>query len=360
MSNPARRQQAAAFFVHQGWTPAQAAGIVANLEAESGLRPDAVGDGGAAYGIAQWHGDRQAGFSALIGKPIRGSSFEQQLYWVHAELQSTEKRAGEALAACETAADAGACVSMFYERPADREGEAAKRAVLAETIFQTYIGTPSTTPSPQLSGTPMDPLTLLGIFGPIIAQLIPQVGQLFGGGRDQRNVAVIGKVFDTIVQATGQTGAADVGKVGTAIQAMQTDSAVKKAVTEAVVTHPEIIGLLEVGGGIKAAREASYAIQVAEKPFWYNPMFWISAFFFPMMYLIVGAVLFTVQPGQAPPAGTPWWALVGFDQATRSGLVNLIVGMVFGGVVGVWFGTSYGSQRKTELAANATETGGKP
>ena len=90
------RQQAVEFFIYQGWTLPQAAGIVANLEAESRLRPDAVGDGGQAYGIAQWHPPRQAGFEALLGKPIKGSSFEDQLYWVHAELVSTEKRAGNA------------------------------------------------------------------------------------------------------------------------------------------------------------------------------------------------------------------------------------------------------------------------
>src|SRR5260363_90445 len=46
----------------QGWTHKQAAGIVANLKIESGLNPKAVGDGGKAYGIAQWHPPRQAEF----------------------------------------------------------------------------------------------------------------------------------------------------------------------------------------------------------------------------------------------------------------------------------------------------------
>jgi hypothetical protein len=36
-------------------------------------------------------------------------------------------------------------------------------------------------------------------------------------------------------------------------------------------------------------------------------------------------------------------------------VVNLVLGMVLGGIVGIWFGTSYGSMRKTELAATATE-----
>ena len=96
------RQQALTYFIGAGWTPAQAAGIVANLEAESSLNPAAVGDGGKAYGIAQWHPDRQANFATTIGRDIRGSSFEDQLAFVHAELQTTEKRAGEALRATTT------------------------------------------------------------------------------------------------------------------------------------------------------------------------------------------------------------------------------------------------------------------
>ena len=135
---------------------------------------------------------------------------------------------------------------------------------------------------------------------------------------------------------------------------MQADPKLKLSVQQAVVSHPEVIGLMEIGGGIKAARESSVIMQNAERPFWFNPMFWVTAAFFPMMYVIIGAVLFTVDATSPSTPDAPFWRVVGFDQATRSGLVNLIVGMVFGGVVGVWFGTSYGSQRKTELAAAET------
>ena len=354
-----KRQQALDFFVHQGWTPAQSAGIVANLEAESGLRPDAVGDGGQARGIAQWHPNRREGFEALIGKPFEGSSFEDQLHWVHAELRSTEKAAGIALAACTTAAEAGACVSMRYERPADTEGEANKRAALAERIFQEYRGEPYKAPetveatlqSPQQPEKPMPVLALLQLFGPALASLIPQIASFLKPQSEvaQRNVGIAQVLVDTIVKTAGAAN------LQGAVEAMQSDPKIKQAVQEAVVTHPDIIGVLEIGGGIEKARAASVVMQNAERPFWFNPMFWISAAFFPMMYTIVGAVLFTVQAPTAPVAGMPWWAMVGFDQATRSGLVNLIVGMVFGGIVGVWFGTSYGSQRKTELTAITKE-----
>lgn len=216
--------------------------------------------------------------------------------------------------------------------------------------------------APSQGGKAMDPLSLIGIFGNVLSVLIPQIGTLFGGKKDQQNVQAIGTVLDTIVKATGQTGPADIGTVGTAIAKMQADKALTASVTQAVVTHPEIIGLLEVGGGIKAARDYGIVVQQQEKPYWQNPTFIVTALFFPMMYMIVAAVLFTVytDPSSAKEVmeafkELPFYAKVGFDQATRSGLVNLIVGMVIGGVVGVWFGTSYGSQRKTELATTATQ-----
>jgi len=165
----ARRQLAFEYFVQMGWTREQSAGIVANLEAESGLRHDAVGDGGAAYGIAQWHPPRQSGFAGLFGKPIQGSSFEDQLYFVHAELRGAEKAAGTALAACTTASEAGACVSARYERPADREGEADKRAMLAERIAQEYASAPILVPP-----TPIPPDAPKPPYTPVLPALPPQ------------------------------------------------------------------------------------------------------------------------------------------------------------------------------------------
>jgi len=351
-------------FVRKGWTVAQAAGIASNLIAESGLRSNVVGDSGLAYGIAQWHPPRQRNFLAVYGKDIRDSSLDEQLDFVHVELTTTEAEAGNALRACKTPAEAGSVVSQKYERPADREGEAAKRARMAESIYRDYVGVeqepapieePHPQPQPQPEGKRMDPLSLIGIFGSVLTQLIPQVGKLFGGQKDAQNAQVIGTVLDTIVKATGQTGATDVATVGSAIQAMQASPDVRKAVTQAVVTNPEIIGLLEVGGGIKAARAANLAIQTSEKPFWYNPAFWVTLMLLPLVYWIVGSVLV----GGIEIDKDSWWQVLKifgkeFNAETRSGTVNLVIGMVLGGIVGIWFGTSYGSMRKTELAAEAS------
>ena len=58
------------YFLSRGWTPAQAAGIVGNLQQESGpgLDPTIAGDGGNAFGIAQWN-EMLGDADAKIGRP---------------------------------------------------------------------------------------------------------------------------------------------------------------------------------------------------------------------------------------------------------------------------------------------------
>lgn len=136
---PSKRQAAALdFFQRMGWSKDQAAGLVANIKHESGFKHDAVGDRGKAYGIAQWHPDRQANFAKWAGKDIRQSTFEEQLAFMHYELtQGAEQRAGRLLRASNSARDAGAVVSRYYERPLAAQAEAEKRGAAAVQIAQT-------------------------------------------------------------------------------------------------------------------------------------------------------------------------------------------------------------------------------
>ncbi len=131
-----RINQAMQYFMSQGWTRAQAAGIVANLQAESGLNSgiQQLG-GGPGYGLAQWEGPRQADFARWAGLDIHGSSFGEQLQFVQYELTRTQSPAGNALQGAQNAADAGALVCRLYERPADIAGQSQYRAGLAQQIY---------------------------------------------------------------------------------------------------------------------------------------------------------------------------------------------------------------------------------
>lgn len=120
-----------------GWSPDHAAGILANLQDESGMNPRAVGDGGKAYGLAQWHPDRQAAFARFAGKDIRDSTQAEQLDFLTHELtRGAERRAGDLLRAATNARQAGEIVSRYYERPRDVDREARERGELAVHISQ--------------------------------------------------------------------------------------------------------------------------------------------------------------------------------------------------------------------------------
>lgn len=148
-SEPAKK--AMSFFQKMGWSKEQSAGLAANIQAESGGRANAVGDNGKAYGIAQWHPDRQKNFEKWAGKRIQDSTYEEQLAFMHYELtEGTEKRAGDRLKGAGTAAEAGAAVSQHYERPADKLGEAAKRAKGAEVLLASATLSPSPATAAQL------------------------------------------------------------------------------------------------------------------------------------------------------------------------------------------------------------------
>lgn len=146
--------EAMSFFESKGWSKEQAAGIVGNLQTESGktLKTNAVGDNGQAYGIAQWHPDRQAKFQQVMGIPIRQSNFKQQLEFVQWELMNSEKRAGEMLKAAGTAIEAARAVDYGYERSTHQHlGQRMANAVALAKGSSSEATPSSTTPSTTTS-----------------------------------------------------------------------------------------------------------------------------------------------------------------------------------------------------------------
>lgn len=138
MASTGSSSEAMGFFQSKGWTKEQAAGIVGNLQVESGNFSSEVisgakkGDSGTAVGIAQWHPDRQANFRKVMGKELIGSSFQEQLAFVDWELKNTEAKAGKILQSAQSAADAAAKVDEYYERSSGEHR--AKRIANAESL----------------------------------------------------------------------------------------------------------------------------------------------------------------------------------------------------------------------------------
>ena len=145
-----RGRQGRDILTNLGWSPKQAAGIMANLHRESKFSEGAVGDNGTAYGIAQWHSDRLAKLRAGMGRDVVGMSFEDQVRAVDWELRHNEKAAGDALRRTTTAAEAGDVVSRMYERPGATEAEASTRARSADA-FDRRWSSAGPARSPQLT-----------------------------------------------------------------------------------------------------------------------------------------------------------------------------------------------------------------
>jgi peptidoglycan hydrolase-like protein with peptidoglycan-binding domain len=148
-------------FLAAGWSMEQACGILGNIQNESAFNPAAPGDGGAAYGLCQWHRDRQAAFRARMGRAIQGSTVEQQADFISFEmLQGTEQLAGRRLKTATSPEQAADIVCRDYERPADKDGQSRKRMQSARAFFAAFAATPPT-PAPPAAPIPTAPAHLL-------------------------------------------------------------------------------------------------------------------------------------------------------------------------------------------------------
>ena len=112
------KKKAMEFFMNKGLPQHMAAGIVGNLVQESNLNTTAKGDGGKAFGIAQWHPDRQKGLKELAkrnGTDI--SDFNTQLEYVWQELNSSHKNALDRLLKSQNTEQATKTFMDHFEKP---------------------------------------------------------------------------------------------------------------------------------------------------------------------------------------------------------------------------------------------------
>jgi hypothetical protein len=167
---------------------------------------------------------------------------------------------------------------------------------------------------------------LIAAFGPMIVEMIPTIAKLFDRKAETpAKIEAATKALDTIVRAT------DTLNVQAAVEKMQSDPAALTAARNAVVTEPTIMGLLEVGGGIERAREQVH--EMATLPPQRNVALLVTGALAPLIYIVVCAVVF----------------LDGWSDEMRSVVVTAIVTGLLGSITGFFLGSSFGSQRKTDM-----------
>ncbi|MBF8764208.1 hypothetical protein IR009_03100 [Pseudomonas putida] len=133
----------------KGLSDTLAKGIAANVQAESGFDPKAVGDGGKAYGLLQLHPPRQADFAAYSGKDIRQSTWQEQLdFAVYEATKGKEKANWAKVENSQSPSEAASNYSKYVIRPAEEEKRARERAEIAAGYGSpaTHTGEPSSAP----------------------------------------------------------------------------------------------------------------------------------------------------------------------------------------------------------------------
>ena len=185
-----------------------------------------------------------------------------------------------------------------------------------------------TFPEPTSKDTNMAPFIAAAI--PSLIQAAPALIRLFGKGeQSEKNAKAAETVAAIAKEVTGETS------IEGAVNAISTSPVMAQTFNQAVEEKWYTLTGEAGGGGIGGARKYDTAAQGTGKP-WLSPALWISLLLLPLVYLVVIAVMF----------GEGW------TNDIRAMVVSSIISLVLGSVTGFFLGTSYGSQRKTDLLSD--------
>ena len=185
------------------------------------------------------------------------------------------------------------------------------------------------TPSSSSKGSIMAPFIAAVL--PALLDLVPKLGTLFASDSEVsgRNLKAAQIVVDTAKAAIGAKNEQDL------LEQIKSDPDAATQVRQAI--ESAWYEITEVGGGIAAARAANDKYMQPGAPgFWLNPAFWVTSILLLMPFMLLVDVLF-VHPAS-------------YSGELRVQIVTAVLTVI--GVVGAyWLGTSFSSQRKTELQA---------
>ena len=198
----------------------------------------------------------------------------------------------------------------------------------------TYPDAAPNAPAPRFDRPPQQPESSMGaMFIPAILQMIPGLIGLFGGKgeRAQQNAGAAQIVVDAFTKAV--PGAVNVQQ---ALEMAQANPAVAATAKAAVMSDPAVLGLVEVGGGVVAARTANLALVQSATHWWQlvlNPVFLVTILTLPLVYLFV-------------------WKLIAFLDKVSSDVISqtmgTIIGLVLGSIMGFWMGQTWQQTNKRQ------------
>jgi hypothetical protein len=132
-SELAARNQAMAYFQKKGYTANQAAGIVANIQAESSYNPSPkINPSNPHYGIAQWSTARASQILKATGIDVKTASYADQLKAINWELDHSYSATKAKIKASDSAQGSALTFSNDFEKPGDGSNE--RRMLIAGRI----------------------------------------------------------------------------------------------------------------------------------------------------------------------------------------------------------------------------------
>lgn len=215
--------------------------------------------------------------------------------------------------------------------PGSPYGQGGITIARARQVYESYGGSyddsrspsePLQSPAKESKGSIMDPF--IGLAIGLLKEFMPKVKEFFGEGSEvaQRNYKAAELVVDVAKAAIGATNEQEL------IQQVQDNPEARRRVTEAV--QGRWFEITEVGGGVVAAAQRSLEMTKASVPFWKQPAFAVTGLLLPLIYMVVGAVIFQDN----------------WSDDIRLMVVTSIVSGLLTGISGFWLGTSWSSFRK--------------
>ena len=128
-------------FLASGFNKNAVAGLMANIERESGFRLNALSDGGTSNGLFQWHKGRLTNLQNYCGAEYL-TSIKCQLDFFYYEITVTPNAQNgifNYLMGSHSAYDMGYQFCMKFERPAGGATSAATRGELAQNKYASYV-----------------------------------------------------------------------------------------------------------------------------------------------------------------------------------------------------------------------------
>lgn len=127
-----------------GLNNAAAAGVLCNLQEESGFNPRVLGDEGASGGICQWSGYRLRDMKAwCLERDLNPDTIESQLRYLAYDLEHNYIYAHELLLSCEDNENGALAATYYfcayYESPADPDSEMPERQTLTKQLVYPSI-----------------------------------------------------------------------------------------------------------------------------------------------------------------------------------------------------------------------------